>query len=738
MSRISMWVMGAFVAAVATGLSPASAPGAERPAGPPAALQAQEREFVAQALAGAKQLVKSLPTTDKLGLDWKRAWELPPSVPQRAASEDEYWQKAVKEMGMAGLSEAQARSAVDQMGTFFAQQGASVGMGEREGVVTMLLQMRGQNAPPHTKMLSGLEMAVRSFQVAAQTRGADGRPDPNKSTKQIMAATLAPFEGMTTQQIKDMFVKESTLIKQRTQMTYFRSNNWEAVNQARSERDIVERGIWIGSVRINCMIVDSGRIAEVADLAKADGPKLQAKLDAALRSVANAAIQSRQQEVNQRLERAQALPNGPDRDYALKEAAKDRDHLAAESAAFGRMAVTVSHREFGENSYVIGITGVSPDTAGLSAGQYSAWIRKGSAMAEITLGGNFPEEQLKKEMDHFLSEMDYAMDLMGGGADLDVGGRAPTVASGTGAGTVTPPGTATPATPGPTTPPPPVNPAGYPLPNPTGTTPVPPVTLPPPTGGTGTVPPPAPPLPPVPTPPIAQGPAELERGNTLAQQGDLKGAVAEYDKALALSPANRPTLLARGTAKLWLNDLKGALADHVAAATADPSDLRTRSVRGVLELCAGDPKVALRESEALVRASPNDASAVLLHAQALMLTGDVLAAGQEFQRVRAIDPNRTQSLYQEADNAARRSVWAVAELQFRSILLMDAKVYQPHFGLAGTLAAQGKRRKAIAEYQEYLKYDSTSDWAKLARQQIAQIERDLAARPAAPANQPGR
>ena len=63
-------------------------------------------------------------------------------------------------------------------------------------------------------------------------------------------------------------------------------------------------------------------------------------------------------------------------------------------------------RDFGENCYVLRLVATSPDNLRVQASGYSARLRNGRAIVDISLAGNFPESEMTKVMDHFLSEMD--------------------------------------------------------------------------------------------------------------------------------------------------------------------------------------------------------------------------------------------------------------------------------------------------------------------------------------------
>jgi hypothetical protein len=64
-------------------------------------------------------------------------------------------------------------------------------------------------------------------------------------------------------------------------------------------------------------------------------------------------------------------------------------------------------RDFGDNCYVINMKGKFnlPEST-FPMTNMNACLRNGNAVVFIGLGGNFTPEQMKEELDHFLSEMD--------------------------------------------------------------------------------------------------------------------------------------------------------------------------------------------------------------------------------------------------------------------------------------------------------------------------------------------
>jgi tetratricopeptide (TPR) repeat protein len=96
----------------------------------------------------------------------------------------------------------------------------------------------------------------------------------------------------------------------------------------------------------------------------------------------------------------------------------------------------------------------------------------------------------------------------------------------------------------------------------------------------------------------------------LRNESDLhwKGAIVEYDRALATRPAYVDALIRRGWAKHRLDDWRGALADYDLVLGRSPYDAHTYYQRGLIRAAHGEPKAALADFAQAAAISPDYAS----------------------------------------------------------------------------------------------------------------------------------
>jgi len=705
--RISRWLGSA---AIIIG-SLLSLPAESQPQEIQELMKIQER-----ALANARELSgSSLPDAKSWGEGWKKAWELPGSVPAACKSEDEYWQNTIKNLGGAGLTQADAEKVLSVFTQGFAQQG----MTQRDGMIQALVSLRNADAPAAQQILAEWE----TYSAGLKLAGSTDRSNRADAYKQLLQLSAAPYKDFTDAQLRNTYLREATLLKKRTFMSFYKCNNWDALAKVRSDREIKENNLWIGTVDVKLMFADESRIAELQDLPAAEVSNLQNRLQAAVQGVIAGVQPMLKQQLDKVLkeceERAKANPDDLD---ARRTAQQAQDEYNAAIAAVGQTKAEVAMKQFGDNSYVIRVIGVNPDVAGDKAGLFIGWIRKGHVMSQVSVKGNAPEEELSKAMDHFLSELDaklasYDSSLAGMMKIAPAGAIAtptnpPTVGSTSGASKKSKP------------------PLGHKDPSDPGTGKASDADLGSATGmptgpkdstssqagrGTpGTIT----------SPPVVTNvdPPEYQQAQDAYNSGDVEGSKRLVEQALQKNPGHVSSLMMRGSLRNIESDLAGALADFKRASEVEPGNANARRYHALFELLAGDAVVAAKEADAAIQLSNGDVETYLLRAQAAMAMDKPDEAKPYFEKVLQLRPNRAAELYAEAGTALNTKRYMVANLQFQTVLWLDPNQYSAHFGRGAALAGLGRNKQAVASYQRYLKFDATSAYARQARDAIKALK----------------
>ena len=234
------------------------------------------------------------------------------------------------------------------------------------------------------------------------------------------------------------------------------------------------------------------------------------------------------------------------------------------------------------------------------------------------------------------------------------------------------------------------------------------------------------------TPPSV-GPLKMTDVTNLFANHQFLQALPLLDKMVADSPQERLPRFQRGTARIWLNDLKGAMSDFSTLVTNNPQDFESRRMRATLELLAGDRHFALQEAESLDRLAPETATICVLHAQAAWFAGDTQTARREFAHAQRLNSAVADVLLNEAVQFDRAGVLKVAYLEYVSVAWLKPDYYRANYGIGNTAARLGMKKQAIDALEEFLRHETTGEYADSARRIINQLQAGAATQSESPA-----
>ena len=137
----------------------------------------------------------------------------------------------------------------------------------------------------------------------------------------------------------------------------------------------------------------------------------------------------------------------------------------------------------------------------------------------------------------------------------------------------------------------------------------------------------------------------LERGRGRAVQGDLAGALADFDRALALDPRLSGAFAARASIE---RGREAAIADWGRALALEPRRVAWLLERGSALLAARNLERALEDATRAVELDPGSGRAFLLRAAVRFGLGDAGGAA-DLERGRALDPGNARGLSLEGD-----------------------------------------------------------------------------------------
>lgn len=106
---------------------------------------------------------------------------------------------------------------------------------------------------------------------------------------------------------------------------------------------------------------------------------------------------------------------------------------------------------------------------------------------------------------------------------------------------------------------------------------------------------------------IAQSPAQewVNRAGDKLQQGDVKGAISDLDRAIGLDPNYYWAYMSRGAARFFrIGDLEGTIADTTRAIELDPSQYSPYSLRAIARYLLKDYHGAIADYDKVIELKP--------------------------------------------------------------------------------------------------------------------------------------
>jgi tetratricopeptide (TPR) repeat protein len=130
----------------------------------------------------------------------------------------------------------------------------------------------------------------------------------------------------------------------------------------------------------------------------------------------------------------------------------------------------------------------------------------------------------------------------------------------------------------------------------------------------------------------------FQRGLTLEQNGDLDGALAEYSKALAISPNCSEIYFNRGNSRRQLGDLPGAVADYSKAIDLQPRSADYYVNRAIIRLLQNDPAGAIGDFDQAIALRPDFDKPYCNRATARQALGDLPGAIADYKKAIEVNP----------------------------------------------------------------------------------------------------
>jgi tetratricopeptide (TPR) repeat protein len=141
--------------------------------------------------------------------------------------------------------------------------------------------------------------------------------------------------------------------------------------------------------------------------------------------------------------------------------------------------------------------------------------------------------------------------------------------------------------------------------------------------------------------------------------GNIKGAIQDYDRAIAIAPKYGESYVNRGIARSKVGNIKGAIQDYDRAIAIDPKDGEAYYNRGIARFESGEERSAIKDFDRAIAIDPQDAEIYGNRGFAKSIVGDKKGAVADLtkaaklfkQRGQAGDAAKMQGLVRQLTNS---------------------------------------------------------------------------------------
>jgi tetratricopeptide (TPR) repeat protein len=198
----------------------------------------------------------------------------------------------------------------------------------------------------------------------------------------------------------------------------------------------------------------------------------------------------------------------------------------------------------------------------------------------------------------------------------------------------------------------------------------------------------------------------LNRGKDLYAESKWDGAIAEFDKALAINKDLADAYFNRGNAYSRKGDYDRAIADFTGAIRIDPNKIEAYNNRGIAYARKGDYDRAIADYTGAIRIDPNDADAYYNRGVAYYNKKDYDRAIADWTSSIRINPNSADVYYNRGNAYYVKEDYDRAIADWTSAIRINPNFTDAYFnrGLAYG-ARKGDYDRAIADYTSALRLD---------------------------------
>lgn len=194
--------------------------------------------------------------------------------------------------------------------------------------------------------------------------------------------------------------------------------------------------------------------------------------------------------------------------------------------------------------------------------------------------------------------------------------------------------------------------------------------------------------------------AHNNRGQALFRAGDVAGALAGYERALALQPSYPESHYNRGVALAKLGRLPEAISAYDAALRIDPRYAEASNNLGNALVASGRLPEAIGHYDAAIAQRPDFAEAHNNLGSALLQSGRATEAAARFERALALKPDYAEASYNLGNTRAEAGAMTEALGHYDRAVAIRPDYAEAHVNAGNALLELGRPADALVRYEK--------------------------------------
>lgn len=215
------------------------------------------------------------------------------------------------------------------------------------------------------------------------------------------------------------------------------------------------------------------------------------------------------------------------------------------------------------------------------------------------------------------------------------------------------------------------------------------------------------------------------RGFSKGRNGDLVGAMAEFNHAISLEPQYAAAYCARGVVKWEKGDPEGAMADYDQAIVFDPKEPRAYYDRAIGKRYKGDLSGAIADCSQAIALDRNKPEYYRKRGIIEQEQGDLDRAMDDYNQAIALDPLLAEPFYYRSSVKLAEGDFDGAMADANQAIVFDPLKSEPYVFRGDVKRAEGDYDGAMADYNQAISIDPKAPFTYLERGCLKGVMGDL-------------